>query len=154
MSTPISVLLERVHQLEFVEARQAAGLGDGLDDAASNTAKTEENGAVESQLWVDKYAPRVFTELLSDEVRPAQLVQLRLKRSNMHIDALWGRLTPNTENQPRGPALGQGVGRMRLWQEERGYTQGAQSRLCRARQRKQPRKRRLRYLYRFTFEYG
>lgn len=67
LSTPISVLLERVHQLEFVEARQAAGLDDGLDDAASNTTKVEENGAVESQLWVDKYAPRVFTELLSDE---------------------------------------------------------------------------------------
>jgi len=96
LSTPISVLLERVHQLEFVEARQAAG----LDDAASNTAKTEENGAVESQLWVDKYAPRVFTELLSDEVRPAQLGQLRLKRSNMHIDALWaGHQTQKTNRE-------------------------------------------------------
>jgi hypothetical protein len=33
-------------------------------------------------------------------VRPAQLVQLRLKRSNMRIDALWGRPTPVFHRKP------------------------------------------------------
>jgi hypothetical protein len=96
LSTPISVLLERVNQLEFAEAREAAGLSDGL---ASNT-KAQENGEVESQLWVDKYAPRLFTELLSDEVH--SLFELAVQPASQSSETLTlaSRTTHTyTENQ-------------------------------------------------------
>jgi len=63
LSTPISVLREKIDQIEFAEARQAAG----LDEHETLSHRTEEFGNIESQLWVDKYAPSSFTELLSDE---------------------------------------------------------------------------------------
>lgn len=50
--------------LQFSEARQAAGIENGT--LPSLEIDVLENK--DSQLWVDKYAPSVFTELLSDEV--------------------------------------------------------------------------------------
>ncbi|EXC20805.1 Chromosome transmission fidelity protein 18-like protein [Morus notabilis] len=57
---PINVLLQRVEQEAFTKALQASS-GDQNDLVLSETP------VVHEKLWVDKYAPNSFTELLSDE---------------------------------------------------------------------------------------
>jgi len=63
---------------QFAEARQAAG----LDEHETLSHRTEEFGDIESQLWVDKYAPSSFTELLSDEVH-----QFTIFSNSIHIQS-------------------------------------------------------------------
>ncbi|KAF3457642.1 hypothetical protein FNV43_RR02300 [Rhamnella rubrinervis] len=57
---PINVLLQKVEQEAFTKALKASSGGQ------SDTILPE-TPAVHEQLWVDKYAPSTFTELLSDE---------------------------------------------------------------------------------------
>ncbi|CAL1384459.1 unnamed protein product [Linum trigynum] len=57
---PISVLFEKADQLAFNKALKATA--EVQDDAVVSHA-----GVVHEKLWVDKYAPNSFTELLSDE---------------------------------------------------------------------------------------
>ncbi|RVW85781.1 hypothetical protein CK203_055385 [Vitis vinifera] len=57
---PISVLMQRVEQDAFTKALQASS-------ELQNDAILLETQVVNEQLWVDKYAPSSFTELLSDE---------------------------------------------------------------------------------------
>ncbi|XP_034680159.1 chromosome transmission fidelity protein 18 homolog isoform X2 [Vitis riparia] len=57
---PISVLMQRVEQDAFTKALQASS-------ELQNDAILPETQVVNEQLWVDKYAPSSFTELLSDE---------------------------------------------------------------------------------------
>ncbi|PON63766.1 ATPase, AAA-type, core [Parasponia andersonii] len=57
---PINVLLQKVEQEAFTKALQASSGGQS-DQVFSETP------IVHEQLWVDKYAPNSFTELLSDE---------------------------------------------------------------------------------------
>ncbi|KAM3756300.1 hypothetical protein ACB098_02G101700 [Castanea mollissima] len=57
---PVNVLLQRVEQEAFAKALQASSEGQ-------NDIILPETPVVHEQLWVDKYAPSSFTELLSDE---------------------------------------------------------------------------------------
>lgn len=57
---PVNVLLQRVEQEAFTKALQASSEGQ-------NDILLPETPVVHEQLWVDKYAPSSFTELLSDE---------------------------------------------------------------------------------------
>ncbi|WJZ89353.1 hypothetical protein VitviT2T_008576 [Vitis vinifera] len=57
---PISVLMQRVEQDAFTKALQASS-------ELQNDAILPETQVVNEQLWVDKYSPSSFTELLSDE---------------------------------------------------------------------------------------
>ncbi|CAK7336240.1 unnamed protein product [Dovyalis caffra] len=60
ISEPINVLLQRMEQEAFTKALQASS-EDQSDVILPETQVMHE------QLWVDKYAPNSFTELLSDE---------------------------------------------------------------------------------------
>ncbi|XP_022722750.1 chromosome transmission fidelity protein 18 homolog [Durio zibethinus] len=57
---PVNVLLQRVEQQAFAKALQASS--EHLSDIT-----LPDTPMVHEQLWVDKYAPSSFTELLSDE---------------------------------------------------------------------------------------
>ncbi|KAF3792213.1 Chromosome transmission fidelity protein [Nymphaea thermarum] len=57
---PVRILLERVEQEAFLKACDTSA--GSIDDTANLLEVTNNE-----QLWVDKYAPRSFTELLSDE---------------------------------------------------------------------------------------
>ncbi|XP_012092645.1 chromosome transmission fidelity protein 18 homolog isoform X2 [Jatropha curcas] len=57
---PFNVLLQRLEQEAFTKALQASS------ESQSDVVLTEMH-VVHEQLWVDKYAPNSFTELLSDE---------------------------------------------------------------------------------------
>ncbi|KAL2507137.1 P-loop containing nucleoside triphosphate hydrolase superfamily protein [Forsythia ovata] len=57
---PVRVLMQRVEHDEFTKVLQASV--EGQTDIVSTKAPV-----VSEQLWVDKYAPSSFTELLSDE---------------------------------------------------------------------------------------
>ncbi|QCE05592.1 chromosome transmission fidelity protein 18 [Vigna unguiculata] len=59
-SEPINVILERLEQEAFAKALEASSEGQSVPDVP-------EAQMVNEQLWVDKYAPKSFTELLSDE---------------------------------------------------------------------------------------
>ncbi|WVY98392.1 hypothetical protein V8G54_030543 [Vigna mungo] len=59
-SEPINVILERLEQEAFAKALEASSEGQSVPDVP-------EEQMVNEQLWVDKYAPKSFTELLSDE---------------------------------------------------------------------------------------
>ncbi|XP_027330673.1 chromosome transmission fidelity protein 18 homolog isoform X2 [Abrus precatorius] len=59
-SEPISVILERLEQEAFAKALEVSSEGQSVLDIP-------ETRMVHKQLWVDKYAPKSFTELLSDE---------------------------------------------------------------------------------------
>ncbi|OMO88327.1 hypothetical protein COLO4_20296 [Corchorus olitorius] len=60
ISEPVNVLLQRAEQQAFTKALQASS-EDQSDVTLLDTP------VVHEQLWVDKYAPSSFTELLSDE---------------------------------------------------------------------------------------
>ncbi|XP_058094701.1 uncharacterized protein LOC131240469 [Magnolia sinica] len=60
LSEPINVLMERVEQETFRKVLEASS--GSVDDSIHPTVPI-----VSEQLWVDKYAPNSFTELLSDE---------------------------------------------------------------------------------------
>ncbi|OMO99864.1 hypothetical protein CCACVL1_03577 [Corchorus capsularis] len=60
ISEPVNVLLQRAEQQAFTKALQASS-EDQSDVTLPDTP------VVHEQLWVDKYAPSSFTELLSDE---------------------------------------------------------------------------------------
>ncbi|KAH7521831.1 hypothetical protein FEM48_Zijuj07G0073800 [Ziziphus jujuba var. spinosa] len=57
---PINVLLQKAEQEAFTKAMQASS-------GEPNDIIPPETPVVHEQLWVDKYAPNSFTELLSDE---------------------------------------------------------------------------------------
>ncbi|KAJ1432394.1 P-loop containing nucleoside triphosphate hydrolase [Sesbania bispinosa] len=58
---PINILFEKLEQETFAKTLQASSECQSvLDDPETRTI-------VHEQLWVDKYAPKSFTELLSDE---------------------------------------------------------------------------------------
>ncbi|KAK7355424.1 hypothetical protein VNO80_14679 [Phaseolus coccineus] len=59
-SEPINVILERLEQEAFAKALEASSEGQSVLDVP-------EAQMVSEQLWVDEYAPKSFTELLSDE---------------------------------------------------------------------------------------
>ncbi|TKY53598.1 Chromosome transmission fidelity protein 18-like [Spatholobus suberectus] len=59
-SEPINVILERLEQEAFAKALEASSEGQSVLDVP-------EAQTVHERLWVDKYAPKSFTELLSDE---------------------------------------------------------------------------------------
>ncbi|CAJ1967958.1 unnamed protein product [Sphenostylis stenocarpa] len=59
-SEPINVILERLEQEAFAKALEASSEGQSVPDVP-------EAQTVHERLWVDKYAPNSFTELLSDE---------------------------------------------------------------------------------------
>ncbi|XP_052731273.1 uncharacterized protein LOC108326633 isoform X2 [Vigna angularis] len=59
-SEPINVILERLEQEAFAKALEASSEGQSVPDVP-------EAQMVNEKLWVDKYAPKSFTELLSDE---------------------------------------------------------------------------------------
>ncbi|KAK7393195.1 hypothetical protein VNO78_21713 [Psophocarpus tetragonolobus] len=59
-SEPINVILERLEQEAFAKALEASSEGQSV-------AEVPEAQMVHERLWVDKYAPKSFTELLSDE---------------------------------------------------------------------------------------
>ncbi|ONI20120.1 hypothetical protein PRUPE_3G316000 [Prunus persica] len=61
ISEPIKDLLQRVEQEAFMKALQARSKSQG-------DVIHPETPVVHEQLWVDKYAPNSFTELLSDEL--------------------------------------------------------------------------------------
>ncbi|PRQ35872.1 putative ATPase, AAA-type, core, P-loop containing nucleoside triphosphate hydrolase [Rosa chinensis] len=60
ISEPIDVLLQRLEQEAFTRALQASSRGQ-------SDVILPETPVVHERLWVDKYAPNSFTELLSDE---------------------------------------------------------------------------------------
>ncbi|KAF5736657.1 chromosome transmission fidelity protein 18 [Tripterygium wilfordii] len=60
ISEPIHVLLQRVEKEAFSKALQASS-------DVQNDVVLPETSVVYEQLWVDKYSPNSFTELLSDE---------------------------------------------------------------------------------------
>ncbi|KAI4346173.1 hypothetical protein L6164_013246 [Bauhinia variegata] len=60
ISEPINVLLDKLDQEAFDKALKASSESQSVPDVP-------ETPIVHEQLWVDKYAPRSFTELLSDE---------------------------------------------------------------------------------------
>ncbi|XP_048235422.1 chromosome transmission fidelity protein 18 homolog isoform X3 [Ricinus communis] len=60
ISEPVNVLLQRMEQEAFTKALHASSEGQA-DVVLTGTEMMHE------QLWVDKYAPNSFTELLSDE---------------------------------------------------------------------------------------
>ncbi|XP_020231896.1 chromosome transmission fidelity protein 18 homolog [Cajanus cajan] len=59
-SEPINAILERLEQEAFAKALETSSEGQSVPDVP-------EAQLVHEQLWVDKYAPNSFTELLSDE---------------------------------------------------------------------------------------
>ncbi|KAK7279105.1 hypothetical protein RJT34_24149 [Clitoria ternatea] len=59
-SEPINAMLERLEQEAFAKALEASSEGQSVPDVPETTM-------VHEKLWVDKYAPKSFTELLSDE---------------------------------------------------------------------------------------
>ncbi|XP_047162022.1 chromosome transmission fidelity protein 18 homolog isoform X1 [Vigna umbellata] len=59
-SEPINVILERLEQEAFAKALEASSEAQSVPDVP-------EAQMVSEKLWVDKYAPKSFTELLSDE---------------------------------------------------------------------------------------
>ncbi|KAH1229062.1 Chromosome transmission fidelity protein 18 [Glycine max] len=59
-SEPVNVILERLEQEAFAKALEASSEGQSVLDVP-------EAQMVHERLWVDKYAPKSFTELLSDE---------------------------------------------------------------------------------------
>ncbi|RZB42836.1 chromosome transmission fidelity protein 18 homolog isoform X1 [Glycine soja] len=59
-SEPVNVILERLEQEAFAKALEASSEGQSVLDIP-------EAQTVHERLWVDKYAPKSFTELLSDE---------------------------------------------------------------------------------------
>ncbi|KAL2326602.1 hypothetical protein Fmac_025660 [Flemingia macrophylla] len=59
-SEPINIILERLEQEAFTKALEASSEGQSVPDVP-------EAQLVHEQLWVDKYSPKSFTELLSDE---------------------------------------------------------------------------------------
>ncbi|CAA6673279.1 unnamed protein product [Spirodela intermedia] len=59
LSEPINVLMEKVEQEALLKALQ--------ESAASSVDSVEVTSPDNEQLWVEKYAPKSFTELLSDE---------------------------------------------------------------------------------------
>ncbi|KAK6145853.1 hypothetical protein DH2020_019722 [Rehmannia glutinosa] len=61
LQEPVRVLMQRVEHEEFTKALQASVDGGSTEVVLPKTPDTNE------QLWVDKYAPSSFTELLSDE---------------------------------------------------------------------------------------
>ncbi|GER42432.1 chromosome transmission fidelity factor, partial [Striga asiatica] len=61
LKEPVKVLMQRVEHEEFTKALQASVDGCPTEVTRSKAPVTDE------QLWVDKYAPSSFTELLSDE---------------------------------------------------------------------------------------
>ncbi|KAL5990448.1 hypothetical protein ACLOJK_011350 [Asimina triloba] len=60
ISEPINVLMERVDQEAFKKVLESSN--HSIDDSIHPTAPV-----ISEQLWVDKYSPSSFTELLSDE---------------------------------------------------------------------------------------
>ncbi|XP_057783612.1 uncharacterized protein LOC131001284 [Salvia miltiorrhiza] len=61
LQEPVRVLMEKVEQEQFTKALQGSVEGDSTEVVPSTSPVTTE------QLWVEKYAPSSFTELLSDE---------------------------------------------------------------------------------------
>lgn len=59
-SEPINVILERLEQEAFAKALEASSEHQSVPDVP-------EAQMVHERLWVDKYAPKSFTDLLSDE---------------------------------------------------------------------------------------
>ncbi|KAJ4722941.1 chromosome transmission fidelity protein 18-like [Melia azedarach] len=59
-SEPINVLLQKVEQETFTKALNSSSEGQTVESLSGKPL-------VHEQLWVDKYAPNSFTELLSDE---------------------------------------------------------------------------------------
>ncbi|KAF1897159.1 hypothetical protein Lal_00034862 [Lupinus albus] len=59
-SEPIGVLLERLEQEAFTKTLEASS-------ECQSVLEVPDTRVVHEQLWVDKYAPKSFTELLSDE---------------------------------------------------------------------------------------
>ena len=82
LARPIAVLLAEIDAARTAavladSARLAAALsgeGDG-EEAAGEGEEGRAPAEATSELWVDKYAPRVFTELLSDETTNRQVLQ-------------------------------------------------------------------------------
>ncbi|RDX92278.1 Chromosome transmission fidelity protein 18-like protein, partial [Mucuna pruriens] len=60
ISEPINVILQRLEQEALAKALEASSEGQSVPDVP-------EAQMVHERLWVDKYAPKSFTELLSDE---------------------------------------------------------------------------------------
>ena len=68
LSTPISKLMDEVDRQRAADSRAAelsAAVAAGKDDVAA--APRKEGNVRTAQLWVDKYRPKVFMDLLSDE---------------------------------------------------------------------------------------
>ncbi|KAI3459626.1 hypothetical protein Pfo_016289 [Paulownia fortunei] len=61
LQEPVRVLMQKVEHEEFAKALQASADGGPTEVVPPKAPVTNE------QLWVDKYAPSSFTELLSDE---------------------------------------------------------------------------------------
>ncbi|KAL8486812.1 hypothetical protein ACS0TY_023487 [Phlomoides rotata] len=61
LQEPVRALMQKIEDEEFTKAMQASVEGDLTEVVPSKAPVTNE------QLWVDKYAPSSFTELLSDE---------------------------------------------------------------------------------------
>ncbi|CAN1146914.1 Chromosome transmission fidelity protein 18 homolog [Linum perenne] len=62
LAEPINVLFEKAEQLAFNKALKASA-----EVQADGDTVLPQAGLVSEKLWVDKYAPKSFTELLSDE---------------------------------------------------------------------------------------
>jgi chromosome transmission fidelity protein 18 len=66
LETPIADLLKNI-DTKARWKRQQAELAAASDAANNSTASSASTVVVESALWVEKYAPKTFAELLSDE---------------------------------------------------------------------------------------
>jgi len=80
LGRPIGELLAEVEQAHTAavmaeSARLSAALLEGESDVAMAMGDGGGASPEESELWVDKYAPRIFTELLSDETTNRQVLQ-------------------------------------------------------------------------------
>ncbi|GAQ84926.1 DNA replication checkpoint protein CHL12/CTF18 [Klebsormidium nitens] len=67
LGEPIEKLMERIEQERLEQAIKDSEVLAQKLQAASETDVEMSDGPQEEMLWVDKYAPRAFTELLSDE---------------------------------------------------------------------------------------
>ena len=73
-ATTASIMAETARLAAIMGAAADADLV-GLPGDDDDVAMVETSHEVDTQLWVDKYAPRVFTDLLSDEATNRQVLQ-------------------------------------------------------------------------------
>ncbi|KAL6076877.1 AAA domain-containing protein [Balamuthia mandrillaris] len=115
LSVPIGFLLQTINDEKKHDtyAKITAGRHEGSSsDAGTDNSSMEE---AESQLWVDKYAPKAFTELLSDEKTNREVFRW-LKQWDECVFGTKRETSSRTRFSATSP---------RSWQNKRGWGVGA-----------------------------